>query len=609
MKMVGLEPRDRSSPSDQEFAPGPESPSDLRQIVGRFWARKLFIFCTALVGAGLAFAAAKAITPTYTGEARVMIKPQQGSEPAAARLLAAIQSGPEAVPSEALVLQSRSLAMRAIEQLGLDQDPEVRLDGKGLSGTAGYIEAVKLIEAVIGGSPSERSGDNATSAAPGKSEAAHQVSPAVVNAFMGQLEVELVPHTSVIRVAFRSARPAIAASVPNTIVRLYLDGLVAEKSKEMAKELNRIDEVILPELRRKLLSSQAELPIYQKYLAYSIDIRSNIDQVQADAEFISRAEVPMRPSFPKPKLMTILGAALGASLALALVVIFDAWRSGIRSIAEAEAVLGVRCLGAVPLVKLGFRRGLRSLPLQVRDELFKNAVRSIQLKLRSARGANSQTLLITSALPGEGNRSARGTNSQALLITSALPGEGKSWAAVALTSSLADDGLGAIVVDCDFFRPALHRYFGVGEVEGLTDYFADEVALDEVIRTDKNSGIHFITAGISPTKKQFITLEKLRIFMDRLLSTYKFVILDSSPILAASETMMLSQIAERTLLVVKWESTRTDVARHALRQLEEVGARVSVILSKVNPKRAGWYGDVVSSVYGQLEGYRRSTRV
>jgi Mrp family chromosome partitioning ATPase/uncharacterized protein YqiB (DUF1249 family) len=517
----------------------------------------------------------------------VMIKPQQGSEPAAARLLAAIQSGPEAVPSEALVLQSRSLAMRAIEQLGLDQDPEVRLDGKGLSGTAGYIEAVKLIEAVIGGSPSERSGDNATSAAPGKSEAAHQVSPAVVNAFMGQLGVELVPHTSVIRVAFRSARPAIAASVPNTIVRLYLDDLVAEKSKEMAKELNRIDEVILPELRRKLLSSQAELAIYQKYLAYSIDIRSNIDQVQADAEFISRAEVPMRPSFPRPKLMTILGAALGASLALALVVIFDAWRSGIRSIAEAEAVLGVRCLGAVPLVKLGFRRGLRSLPLQVRDELFKNAVRSIQLKLRSARGANSR----------------------ALLITSALPGEGKSWAAVALTSSLADDGLGAIVVDCDFFRPALHRYLGAGEVEGLTDYFANEVALDEVIRTDKNSGIHFITAGISPTKKQFITVEKLRIFMDRLLSTYKFVILDSSPILAASETMMLSQIAERTLLVVKWESTRTDVARHALQQLEEVGARVSVILSNVNPKRAGWYGDVVSSVYGQLEGYRRSTRV
>ena len=180
---------------------------------------------------------------------------------------------------------------------------------------------------------------------------------------------------------------------------------------------------------------------------------------------------------------------------------------------------------------------------------------------------------------------------------------------MALTSSLADDGLGAIVVDCDFFRPALHRYFGVGEVEGLTDYFADEVALDEVIRTDKNSGIYFITAGISPTKKQFITLEKLRIFMDRLSRPINLSSCIPLPILAASETMMLSQIAEQTLLVVKWESTRTDVARHALRQLEEVGARVSVILSKVNPKRAGWYGDVVSSVYGQLEGYRRSTRV
>ena len=310
MQMVGCSCATDRRPPTRNSRPA----RSCRAICGKssagFRARKLFIFCTALVGAGLAFAAAKAITPTYTGEALVMIKPQQEAKPAAARLLAAIQSGPEAVPSEALVLQSRSLAMRAIEQLGLDQDPEVRLDGKGLSGTAGIYR----------GGQADRSGDRRLAERArrrqrdvrraGKSEAAHQVSPAVVNAFMGQLGVELVPHTSVIRVCFPLRPPGDRGLGPNTIVRLYLDGLVAEKSKEMAKELNRIDEVILPELRRKLLSSQAELAIYQKYLAYSIDIRSNIDQVQADAEFISRAEVPMRPSFPKPKLMTILGAAL-----------------------------------------------------------------------------------------------------------------------------------------------------------------------------------------------------------------------------------------------------------------------------------------------------------
>ena len=134
-----------------------------------------------------------------------MIKPQQGSEPAAARLLAAIQSGPEAVPSEALVLQSRDLAMRAIEQLGLDQDPEFR----------------------------------ATSAAPGKSEAAHQVSLAVVNAFMAvnwRSSWCCIP--GVIRVAFRSApaRRSRPRSL-NTIVRLYLDGLVAENQRRWRRSL------------------------------------------------------------------------------------------------------------------------------------------------------------------------------------------------------------------------------------------------------------------------------------------------------------------------------------------------------------------------------------
>ena len=67
--------------------------------------------------------------------------------------------------------------------------------------------------------------------------------------------------------------------------------------------------------------------------------------------------------------------------------------------------------------------------------------------------------------------------------------------------------------------------------------------------------------------------------------------------------MQISQIVDRTLLVVRWGTTTSGVARHALRQLLDVGAEVSVILSMVDLKLAASYGDPVAGAYKQFANY------
>ena len=100
------------------------------------------------------------------------------------------------------------------------------------------------------------------------------------------------------------------------------------------------------------------------------------------------------------------------------------------------------------------------------------------------------------------------------------------------------------------------------------------------------------------------TFSLMRPLVDRLREKYAFVILDSPPVLAVSDTILLSQIAQKTILVVKWASTPPAVARRAAVQLlESAGAELTAFLSMVNTKRAARNGDPIAGVYRELETY------
>jgi succinoglycan biosynthesis transport protein ExoP len=225
-------------------------------------------------------------------------------------------------------------------------------------------------------------------------------------------------------------------------------------------------------------------------------------------------------------------------------------------------------------------------PLEPQDTAFGQAIRNVQLKLCCFGGRN---------------------NSRVFLVTAALPGEGKTWVAASLAASLAADGVSVALVDCDLFRPMVHRIFDGPSGPGLTDYFAGGVALDDIAHYDRGSGVTYVPAGTARSKEaQRITSDRICPLIYWLREKYTFIILDSAPVLAVSETMLLSQIAQKTILVVKWGSTPPAIARHAAMQLLESGdAKIAVPLSMVNTKRAARHGDPVAGVYQRLEGYYR----
>jgi Mrp family chromosome partitioning ATPase len=199
----------------------------------------------------------------------------------------------------------------------------------------------------------------------------------------------------------------------------------------------------------------------------------------------------------------------------------------------------------------------------------------------------------------------RDSGSQVVLVTAALPGEGKSWVAVSLAVSLAAEGFRVALVDCDLHRPTVHRMFDGPRSPGLSDYFAGEAAVPKVVHLESVSGVEYVPVGSRSSSKAWrITLDRLSRLVAQLQGMYQFIILDSAPVLAASETAMLSQIAQKTIFVVRWGNTPAQIARHAMAQLLDSGAaRVAVLLSMVDINWAAKHGDVVAGAYRRLQSY------
>jgi polysaccharide biosynthesis transport protein len=337
------------------------------------------------------------------------------------------------------------------------------------------------------------------------------------------------------------------------------------------------------QLQNLIGEADADRKIHEESLARSNELHSSIGHAQPDASLVSRADVPLKPSFPNTGMIVMVGIALGAGAGLVLVGMTESLLAGLRQKEQVEEALGIKCLGSVPMFKRPRKNRHAASFLRPQNTAFGQAIRNVELKLLSYDS---------------------GYVPQVVLVTAALPNEGKTWVAASLAACLAADGISVALVDCDLHQPTVHRMFNGPRAPGLTDYFTG-AGYEEIVHNHPPSGVSYIPAGGALSKEAWrLTPGRLRPLIDRLAEKYAYIILDSAPVLAVSETMLLSQLAHKAILVVKWGSTSPAIARHAATQLlESGGAEIGALLSMVDVKRAAKYGDPVAGAYKKLESY------
>ena len=192
-----------------------------------------------------------------------------------------------------------------------------------------------------------------------------------------------------------------------------------------------------------------------------------------------------------------------------------------------------------------------------------------------------------------------------MLVTSSGPQEGKSTNVINLGIAMAQSGSRVLLVDTDMRRPRLHKAFGLSNDIGVSSLIVGERMPGLAVKSTEVPNLFLLPSGpIPPNPAELLHTEAFKTLLKDLSEQFDRVILDTPPIGAVADALVLSTHVDGVLLVLRAGQTRQERARRAVRALNDVNARIfGAVLNGINPhdrrygeyyaeyKRYGYYAD------------------
>jgi capsular exopolysaccharide synthesis family protein len=342
--------------------------------------------------------------------------------------------------------------------------------------------------------------------------------------------------------------------------------------KQSADDLDRRREatrIEIQNLEKSIQEWEAKaLDLSQRLAEYSA-IQANITRKRSQLESLSRSKGNVQinrgvdqevlsirqrasPALPhKPGVVRNIGIGLGAGLLVGLLLLFliDQLDDRVASYTEFQSHFREHVLAQIPHELAG--REPAAPPLLPSDDehhAFAEAFRS----LRSS----------VVFLPVEGARP------QILLVTSAVPNEGKSTVALNFAVTLSFAGSRVLLIDGDLRRGELHRAFGLGNGTGLSDVLAGTEILSKALQLTSIPGLTLLSRGHDvPNPGELYLGQSADEFLKAIHSEFDYVIVDSSPVMAADDTTSFAPKVDATLFIFRFTSSSRRVSRKALELL------------------------------------------
>ena len=193
---------------------------------------------------------------------------------------------------------------------------------------------------------------------------------------------------------------------------------------------------------------------------------------------------------------------------------------------------------------------------------------------------------------------------QTLLVTSAVPGEGKTVTAANLAVVFAQAGRRVLLVDADLRKPGVHIIFDLPNAHGLTTLLRGaDVSLDSVVQATEQENLRILTTGpLPPNPAELAGSKRMRTVVDLLTGSEDLVIFDSPPLQAVTDAAILGSFLDATVFVIDAQRSKRRVIRPAREALAKAGANVlGAVLNRVpasgDSERSPYYGG-----YGRYEG-------
>lgn len=336
-------------------------------------------------------------------------------------------------------------------------------------------------------------------------------------------------------------------------------------AKERLHKLNekRVDYNML---KREEEKDQA---VHDMLLARAKEMQLVAEETQENIYFVDRAINPLHPVKPNKTLLLIVGIVGGIIFGVGLAFLVNLLDDSIKTQDDVETYLRLDYLGHVPRVdsKISHDRSLYA-----------------HLQPQSDVSENFRTIRATVAL-ADPEKEYR-----VVSITSAAPSEGKSFIASNFAIVNAQMGLKTLLIDCDLRRPSLRTTFEFEkEQKGLTQYIeSGGGAFEDIIHRTEIPELDLIHSGkISKNPHELVNSDALKKLVAEVEKKYDLVVIDSPPILAVSDPLIIASLADGLLYVTKFDRSKRHLSKKCLEQLQNGGANIiGAIINEVDLRKA-----------------------
>lgn len=262
-------------------------------------------------------------------------------------------------------------------------------------------------------------------------------------------------------------------------------------------------------------------------------------------------------AWPILPLVLAAGICLGSLTGGGLALLVDLGDRSFRTTAEIEAALGAPMLGAVGAMK--FRRG-KGKSKRVSTEL-------VVYHHPESPQAEAYRHLRTALMFRPGGKSLK-----LLQMTSPNPSDGKTLTTANLAASLAQTGKQVLLVDCDLRRPRIGKLFGFEDMAGLSNVLQSRAEIPDVIYPTEVESLSVMPSGPRPNQpSELMQSSGFFAFLEAIREKFDYVLLDSTPLLAVSESTSICQRVDGVIVALRTRNTTRPEAERAAQRLGSVG--------------------------------------
>jgi polysaccharide biosynthesis transport protein len=321
---------------------------------------------------------------------------------------------------------------------------------------------------------------------------------------------------------------------------------------------------------------------------------------------VDPALVPANPSRPQKFRNIVLACLVGLVGGIGLALFREYLDNTVKSPDDIEALTGLPSLAVVP--SLPGLPGTHGKLSRLAREAAPNSSSGPRVELLSYIQPKSQISEAFRALRTSLLLSQADHPPQVILVTSALPREGKTTAAVNLAVTLAQLGDRTLLMDSDLRKPGIRRALNLtaGKEVGLSSYLAGVSTLDEVLVAHPtiNNLVALTTGPVPPSPADLLSSHRMREAIADLRQRFKFVVIDSPPVMAATDAVILSALTDGVLLVVRSGETPKEAFTRTRDLLAAVKCRLlGVVLNAVDSSAPDYYYSYRYYPYAYGYGY------